>query len=158
MMNGLPKIPLPFIKNLTIAMIIVLQEGNAYLTILGSGNIVVEKCPGFQSNLCKFLMEVVRIIIVVIKESVNNRQDSRSKTAAPFQKTLIILDKGVIRVLLVRRMEMLYKGGNRSRDCDYMWNLVSTDKVPYVLLNRHILIIRNYLPPPIHIECALDYH
>ena len=29
-------------------MIVVLQERDAYIAILGSVNIVVEKCPGFQ--------------------------------------------------------------------------------------------------------------
>lgn len=68
---------------------------------------MVEKCPGFQSNLCEFLTEAVGIVIVVVEESVHNRQGSGCKTAAPFPKTLINLDKGVIRELLVRRMEML---------------------------------------------------
>ena len=104
---------------------------------------MVEKCPGFQSNLCKFLMDIIRIVIIVIEESINNRQGSGSKAAVSLSKMLINLDKGVIRVLLVRRMEMLYKSKNRSRDCDYMQNLVSVDKTPYILLNRHTFIIRN---------------
>ena len=89
------------------------------------------------------MTEVIRIVIVVVKESVNNRQGSGSKTTAPFPKTLINLDKEVIRVLLVRRMEMLYKGENRSRDCDYVRNLVSINKIPYALLDNHTFIIRD---------------
>ena len=85
-------------------MLLVIQEGNAYLTVLGGGNVAVEKCPGFQSRVCEFLTAVVRIVFVVVKESINNRQGSGSKSAAPFTNTLIDLDKGVINVLLGGRM------------------------------------------------------
>ena len=83
-----------------------LWEGNTYLSILGSDNFAVEKCIGFQSRFCKFLTAVIGFIIVVIEESINNGQGSRSKAAAPFTNTLIGLDKGVISVLLKRRMGM----------------------------------------------------
>ena len=64
----------------------------------------MEKCPGFQSRLCEFLTAVIRIVLVVIEESIDNRQGGGSKSAVPFTNVLIDLDKGLIRLILGRRM------------------------------------------------------
>jgi hypothetical protein len=45
------------------------------------------------------LTAVIRIVVIVIKESVDDRQGGGSKTAAPFTNTLIDLDKE-IRILM----------------------------------------------------------
>lgn len=88
------------------------SEGNAYLAILGSGNITIEKLPGFQSRHSKFLTLVISIIIVVVEESIDNGKRSGSKSAAPFTNTLINLDKGVISRILV----LLEREGKHLRE------------------------------------------
>ena len=127
------------LKNI-VQLVLLYQEGNAYLAILGSGNITVEKCPGFQSRLGKFLTEVVRIVVVVIKKCIDNRKGGRRKSATPFTNTLIDLSKGVIRKLLRRTMDA-YESKNRALDCNYVWDTLPIDEVPDLLLDGYSFII-----------------
>ena len=53
---------------------------------------MVEKCIQLQSSLCKILTVVVRIVLVVVEESIDNAQGSGSKSAAPFTNMLINLE------------------------------------------------------------------
>ena len=101
----------------------------------------VKKCIGFQTRICETLTVVVRVVVIVVKKSIDNGKGSGSKSAAPFADTLIDLDKWVIRVLLGRKKANTYKGKNRTLDCDYVRDLVSIDKVPNLLLDRHAFII-----------------
>jgi hypothetical protein len=115
-------------------------EGKAYLA-LGSGNLTVKKCVGFQTRICETLTVVVVVIVVVVKKSIDNGKGSRCKSAAPFADTLIDLDKWVIRVLLRRKKVNTYKGKDGTLDCDYVRYLVSIDKVPNLLLDRYTFIV-----------------
>jgi hypothetical protein len=53
---------------------------------------------------------------------------------------LVNLDIGVIRIP-GKENENAYQGKNGALDCDYVWYLVSIDKVPYLLLDGDTLII-----------------
>ena len=45
---------------------------------------------------------VIGVVIVVVKECIDNEEGSRGKSAAPLTNTLIDLNKGVIRILVTK--------------------------------------------------------
>ena len=75
---------------------VLLQKGDRYLAIHGSGNITVEKFPGFQRRCREVLPAVISIIIIIVEVSIDDRKGGGSKSAMPFANTLINLGKGVV--------------------------------------------------------------
>ena len=63
-------------------------------------------------------MAVIRIVVIVVEKSINNGQGSRGESTVPFTNTLVNLDKGVINILLARRM------GKPTREKTGPWTVI----------------------------------